>query len=358
MNRNLGKKVDLAQKSHYLEPWFIDNPDAMIVPDEKVPFVDPPTSSEARTDAGPLTDAQKEHFRAHGWLHLTDCFNQEQADWVNTDLWSRLGTDANDKSTWQPRTHMPAHRSFDAQVFAPKAWSAISELCGGEERVVPESRHWRDSLIVNLGSPEFEGKDTRPQDLDNWHVDGDFFVHYLDSPEQALLVIPLYSDIVPGGGGTVICPDATLKVARHLHDHPEGVSPHMVPRGEADFTRETGLGFFADIAHGCDDGGFVEAHGKVGDVFLLHPLMLHSASRNPLRRLRVITNPPVFFREPQRFDRADGAYSLVEQVTLRALGKNALPGWSITAPREIRVPNRVKVQQKMKEDELKRLERD
>ncbi|KAG7117683.1 hypothetical protein HYQ45_015777 [Verticillium longisporum] len=327
----------------------------MVVPDEKVPSVDPPTSSDTRTKAAPLTDAQKEHFRAHGWLRLTECFTQEQADWVNKDLWSRLGMDPDDKSSWRARTHMPAHRSFDAHVFAPKAWSAITELCGGEDRVVPESRQWRDSLIVNLGSPDFEDKHVRPQDLDNWHVDGDFFVHYLDSPEQGLLVIPLYSDIAPGGGGTVICPDAIPKVARHLHDHPEGVSPHMVPRGAAGFSQETGLGFFADVARGCDDGAFVEAHGAVGDVFLLHPLMLHSASRNPLRRLRVITNPPVLLREPQRFDRRDAAYSLVEQVTLRALGAEALPGWRIAAPRELRVPNRLKVQQRMKEEALRRL---
>ena len=32
-------------------------------------------------------------------------------------------------------------------------------------------------------------------------------VHFLDSPEQALLVIPIYSDIKPEGGGTYICPE-------------------------------------------------------------------------------------------------------------------------------------------------------
>jgi hypothetical protein len=46
--------------------------------------------------------------------------------------------------------------------------------------------------------------------------DGDFFVHFLDSPEQALLVIPLWSDIVPKGGGTVICADGIKPIAKHL----------------------------------------------------------------------------------------------------------------------------------------------
>lgn len=48
------------------------------------------------------------------------------------------------------------------------------------------------------------------------HNDGDFFVHFLDSPEQALLVIPLWSDIVPRGGGTVVCADGIKCIAKHL----------------------------------------------------------------------------------------------------------------------------------------------
>lgn len=328
------------------------------MPTESRPPVEwstPPGPSGAQPSPGPLTEEQKEHFIAHGWLHLTDCFTKEQAEWVTKDLWTRLGMDPDDKSTWEERKNMPAQRSFDASLLAPKAWAAITEICGGEARLTDNSREWRDGLIVNLGKPEYEGQGpVDPRDLDNWHVDGDFFVHYLDSPEQALLVIPLFTDIVPGGGGTMICPEAIPKVARHLHDHPEGVSPYMVARGEPEFPHEVGTGFFPDVARGCDD--FVEVTGKTGDVFLLHPLMMHSFARNRLRRLRVITNPPVHFREPQRFYRPDGRYSLVERATLRALGRESLPGWEITAPREDRVPQRLKIQAKMKEEELKRLE--
>ncbi|KAJ0270512.1 hypothetical protein COL940_011640 [Colletotrichum noveboracense] len=152
--------------------------------------------------AEPLTEAQKEHFRTTGWLKLSNCFTKEQAEWVTKDVWTRLGMDPIDRSTWKHRTNMPSHRTFDCSEFAPKAWAAICEVCGGEDRIAPDSKYWRDSLIVNLGSPEFEGQERNPKDLDNWHVDGDFFVHYLDSAEQGLLVIPLFTDIVPGGGGT------------------------------------------------------------------------------------------------------------------------------------------------------------
>ena len=137
-----------------------------------------------------------------------------------------------DKSTWtHERINMPFHTAEDVRTFAPKAWSAICQLLGGEERIAssgndhpvarengkPNDRQlWTDGLIVNLGTPEGEGKTIHGKDLRNWHVDGDFFVHYLDSPEQGLLVIPLFSDIQPNGGGTMICPDGIGKVAKHL----------------------------------------------------------------------------------------------------------------------------------------------
>ena len=263
--------------------------------------------------------------------------------------------DPNDRSTWtRHRTNMPCHSTWDASTFAPRAWAAICELCGGEDRVDPDSKVWRDSLIVNLGSAEHEGAPVPPQDLPEWHVDGDFFVHYLDSQEQGLLVTPLFTDIVSNGGATFICPEAIPKVAQHLYEHPEGVSPRMTPRGDPDFKAEKNLKWFCNLAKSCDN--FVEATGAVGDVYLMHPLMLHSPSSNALRRVRIITNPPVSLTQPHCFDREDGDYSLVEQVTMRSLGKERLDGWKIAGPRERVVPARVRIQEEMRLAELKRLE--
>lgn len=302
-----------------------------------------------------LTEAEKEHFLQNGFVRLKGCFTREQAEKVTGNLWTRLGMDPNDKSTWNRlRTNMPCQSTFSAEDFAPRAWAAICELLGGEDKInLERSKQWRDSLIVNLGSAEYEGKEVKPQDLEQWHVDGDFFVHYLDSPEQALLVIPLFTDIKPGGGGTIICPEAIPKVAKHLYDHSEGVCPLMWPRGHPEFKQERKRQFSLETAKSCTN--FVEATGEVGDVFLLHPLMLHTPSTNPLRQLRIITNPPISVREPFEFYRPDGNYSLVERTTLRALGKESLPGWKIAAPREEVVPARVRIQAKMKEEEDKRL---
>lgn len=217
---------------------------------------------------------------------------------------------------------------------------------------------------MNLGSPARENQPDPPQLLRGWHVDGDFFVHYLDSPEQALLVVPLFTDVPPQGGGTALYPAGMRAVAAHLRAHPEGVSPRMVPRDHPDFGTEKNLNWFNDVASRGADGDYVEACGDAGDVFLLHPLMLHSSTNNARRAVRIITNPPVSLREPFRFDRAGGsgdAYSLVERATLRMLlGKEeeegGLRGWAITHPRERVVPERLRVQERMRLEELKRLE--
>jgi hypothetical protein len=164
-----------------------------------------------------LDSGQKDHFMKHGYLRLTDCFSREKAASWTDDMWARLGYSPTDKSTWDSeRVNMPSHRSEPVQTFAPKAWAAICELLGGEDRVSEESAVWDDALIVNLGTEESEGKIPCARDLSGWHVAGDSFVHFLDSPEQGLLAIPLFSDVQKHGGGTIVCPDAMPAIAQHL----------------------------------------------------------------------------------------------------------------------------------------------
>lgn len=166
----------------------------------------------------------------------------------------------------------------------------------------------------------------------------------------------------------MLYPPGMRAVAQHLHAHPDGVSPHMATRDShpggaftaAERINNQNLNWFNHVASQGADADYVEACGDTGDVFLLHPLMLHSATNNAKRNFRVITNPPVSLREPMRFYRGkgEGEYSLVERATLRMLGREAegLPGWKIERPREAVVPARLRIQEEMKRQELKRLE--
>ncbi|KAJ8454099.1 hypothetical protein ONZ45_g19437 [Pleurotus djamor] len=311
-----------------------------------------------------LSQEQVNGFLEDGYIIVRQAFTPEKAEeWTKT-MWTRLGLDPNDKNTWkEERIHMPWHRREEVARYAPKAWDAITDLLGGADRIDEESSSWGDSFIVNFGTPELEAcvQDKQPMDLDNWHVDGDFFVHYLDSPEQALLVVPIFSDIAPRAGGTFICPDGLDKIAAYLSVHPEGVLPTGLSFTPSTTTFSEGSyhndpHYWSHLKEIKSCSKFVELTGKIGDVVLLHPLMLHSASKNYLRIPRVITNPPVSLKEPFNFSRDNPAdYSLVELKTLKALGKDRFEFKPTTERRRI-VPARVLRQRKMLEDEKKRLE--
>ena len=85
--------------------------------------------------------------------------------------------------------------------------------------------------------------------------------------EQGLLIMPIYSDIRPGGGGTMIIPEALPTIMKHLQDHPEGLMKGFVPCGEEppkgirnSFMRKLGMSF--------SPKSFVEVTGQPGDVYV------------------------------------------------------------------------------------------
>ncbi|KAF5356025.1 hypothetical protein D9756_004201 [Leucocoprinus leucothites] len=308
-----------------------------------------------------LSTEQVDHFLEHGYIIVKKAFTREQAAEFTSEMWTRLGLDPNDKSTWtKERIHMPWLKRAKVSEFAPKAWAAIKDLLGDEERIDEKGATWGDSFIVNLGTEELarQSEALPPKKLDNWHVDGDFFIHFLDSPEQALLVIPLYSDILPRGGGTMIATDGIDLIANYLAGHPEGVRPGglaFVPSNSTTKDAKDDPSYWSHLEAIQRCSKFVELTGEVGDVVLMHPLMLHSASKNQLRVPRIITNPPVALKRPFVFSREnEDDYSLVEKKTLKALGKARFDFKNTTERRNI-VPARVALMKQMEEEQRKRL---
>ncbi|TFY74227.1 hypothetical protein EWM64_g9785, partial [Hericium alpestre] len=296
-----------------------------------------------------LTAEQRAHFLQHGWVRIEHGVPPENVARFLENVWVRLGYDPDDKSTWQKeKIHMPRHREVPTPEFMPKAWGAICELLGGEDRIdrtLFES--CGDSLIVNLGKDEYRDLDIHPKDLGNWHIDGDWFTHFLDSGDQALELLVLYNDIAPKAGATWIAPDGLKNIVDFLYEHREGVNE--MPQ-DPDGSRS-----ICSIQT-CQD--FVELTGKAGDVILMHPFMPHSASKNQLRIPRFITNPPVTLKEPLNLNRENPAdyvrsdssidifhyaadvslESLVEQKILDTLGVSQLEEWHITGERRRFVP--------------------
>lgn len=288
----------------------------------------------------PLTDAEIEHFLEHGHLVVHDCFSRDFAEAWTANAFRRLGYDSNDPVTWEQEiVHMPATQRVPMEELAPKAWQAACQLLGGADRVAPCS--WGDSMIVNFHRGADKPWQPPSPESGGWHKDGDFFRHFLDSPEQGLLTIVLWSDIAPQGGGTFAAADSVAPVARLLAAHPEGVLPSGAPEAS-----------FGSLIHQCRD--FRELTGQIGDVVLIHPFLLHASSQNHSGKARFITNPPVSLREPMQFDRINPAdFSPVELAILRGLGVDRLD-FQPTAPRERIVSEGMKRKQKMLEEEQAR----
>jgi hypothetical protein len=285
-----------------------------------------------------LSEEQIESFLRRGFVTIPACFTREDAQpWLD-EAWIRLGYDQADPTTWaEKRVHMPSVRHVEVKDFAPTAWRAACELLGGEERIA-QPYTWGDGFIVNLGLGADRQWEPPSRSSDGWHKDGDFFRHFFDSPEQGLLTLVLWSDIEPRGGGTFVAADSVAPVARLLAETPEGILPD-------DFDYDELIGQCAE---------FVETTGRLGDVVLLHPFVLHAVSQNH-RGPRFITNPPITLREPMRFDRADPAeHSLVERAVLRALGVQRYD-FRPAGEREQVVPERVLRQRRMAEEERARL---
>ena len=283
-----------------------------------------------------LTQEQADHFVEKGFVKIEGCFDKaEIQDWLDL-AYVRLGYDKDDPLTWEEdRIHMPSMNRRKVSEFAPNAWEGICDVMGGPDRIDGEPS-WGDGFIINFhkdADDPWVPSDKRG----GWHKDGNFFRHFLDSPEQGLLTVVVWDDVLPGCGGTVLAPESVANVAKHLHDNPQGLEP----------------GQFGVAIEGCTE--FVEATGNAGDVYLIHPYMLHTATANPSRIPRFITNPPVAFKEPMNFNHENADdFSLVERVVLNSLGVERLD-YKITGERERYYTEFRRVRERMLEEQKARL---
>jgi len=263
-----------------------------------------------------LTQEQCDLWMEKGYLIIRGGVPPESIQRYKDKVWTRLGMDPNDNSTWtREEIHMGVHKLTHVKDFAPKVWGAMCELLGGEERIEAKHGEFGDGFIANLGNKDYDPNgEIDPRTFDNWHVDGDWFRHFLDTECQALETLILWSDVDERGGPTYICPDGIKPVAEWLLQHPEGADTLLSEKGER---------LPAVFVRSCHD--FVKLTGKTGDVFLAHQIMPHSRSRNFSRKERFITNPEITLKEPQNFNRENpDDFSLLELKTLNVLGLDRL----------------------------------
>lgn len=216
-----------------------------------------------------------------------------------------------DTSTWPVGpVHLPATTTFPLDEVAPAAARALQHLVGGIDAC--RFRDIPDNLIVNFPDPSAtpQPADRRADDPEGWHKDGDWFRHFLDSPEQGLLGIVLWRDVTDDMGPTCVACDSIGPMAELLAAHPEGFAPAELKAP------------VREVLAGCRD--IRPLTGSQGTIVFAHPFLLHTASTNTSGTPRVISNTTVMLNEPMRFVRPDGAYTDIERSVLAVLGIDRL----------------------------------
>ena len=263
-----------------------------------------------------------EEFRRTGMAVVEDALDPAFCESVIDARLRDIGVDEADAATWPvgPR-HLPATTVHPIEEVAPRAAEALYELVGGADRLT--FKDLPDNLIINFPNPEATWWPPSAWDAAGagWHKDGDWFRHFLDSPEQGILGIVFWRDVTAEQGATYVAVDSIGPVARHLVEHPEGVE---------------GAFPYRDILAGCRD--FRALTGRQGTVVWAHPFMVHTASVNATSRLRIISNTTAILREPSCFAGPDERVP-IEQVVLDALGVASLD-FEITGERRRLVPER------------------
>jgi len=249
-----------------------------------------------------FSEVDVEQFITRGYVVLREAFPPTVATAVREFFWRRLELNPADPSGWKkPVIHLQEDYKIPpfTQAFTDRLWAGYDDIVG-------EGRYHRHTAL-GWWPIAFPGFDALPWQAPKggWHIDGIQFHHHIDSKDQGLLPIFLFSDIAPGDGGTAIEPGSHLRTARILATtEPDGINVHELTKKVTEVPPASPL----------------EMTGRAGDVVLLHPFMLHARSPNTGRSVRFICNPCVTLKENMNLKRSNGAeYSPVERAIVRAL---------------------------------------
>lgn len=100
-----------------------------------------------------LTDEQVQHFLERGYVVVGQALSRELAEQWRAFAFERLGYAPDDPATWaEERIHMPTMNRRRVAEVAPRAWAAICDLVGGEQRIKNAADYsYGDRFIVNFG---------------------------------------------------------------------------------------------------------------------------------------------------------------------------------------------------------------
>ena len=254
-----------------------------------------------------LTDDDRAQFIERGYCYVRGAFAREAAEAAAACVWRRMTEKArilrDEPITW-PQLHDIEERLEEPAVhacFSDRLAAAIEELIG--------PGRWIGRRSWGFWPVNFGWRRRQPYRIaaDGWHVDGNWFTHTVDCPRQGLLVIGLFSDIAPRGGGTILAAGSHRRTARVLAAHPEGLHHRRL--------------FELVLAEPLGD--FHEVTGAAGDVVLAHPFLFHNRGVKHTGGPRIISNTEAPLHEPLQPHRPAAERSPLEESIARALAEPA-----------------------------------
>lgn len=251
----------------------------------------------AGSPGGPLTNEELEQLHRDGFLAVANVFDSASCQqFMEQDLHVHLETYGNLREQkhfatgeYDPNVHTEIPgvmlRNPDGSDPLPdegqewilqngKLVAILNQLHGGRDHwewLHPNNVGWIHVRFPVTDESQFEPR---------WHVDGGHFTpHYLTSPEQSVIVLPIFHDIHVKSGSTLVLPESHHYMAQLLHSR--GIQ-----------------GLDKCVTQDCRPLGRIWPIAKRdvaplqrGDALLLHPLVLHAAGfhTNPSSQQNRIT---------------------------------------------------------------------
>ncbi|MCW2495664.1 phytanoyl-CoA dioxygenase family protein [Jatrophihabitans sp.] len=225
-----------------------------------------------------LTQQQLDAFVADGFVRIEGAVPRGVAETCRDELWTATGYDPHDPSTWAEtlvRINGFGTPPFRAAATGPELHEAFDQLVGEGQ--------WLPRTGLGTFPLRFPGEGEAPEA--GWHVESSFAGPdgqsrvSLRSRGRALLMLFLFSDVGPDDAPTLIRVGSHLDVPAHLS-------------GYGDEGRDW-LELCREVVPASAARPVTQATGALGDVFLCHPFLVHSAQRHRGRVPRFMAQPPL-----------------------------------------------------------------
>lgn len=257
------------------------------------------------TEEDNLSNDDLLHFKKYGYCILKNVFPEEVGLKCQEKLWDEMkesNYDKNDPSTWTDKKFQLSKvfydKPFEDIIHSERLNKSIEQICGVNNVENFGAGWFTVTFPGHYTSNESWGCDG------HWHIDGSFFYPY--SKEIGLILFILLSNVKENDGGTCLAENS----------HIVGINK-LIEFGMKGCTAKK---LAIILREKCEkDFDVIEITGNVGDIILMHPLVLHARSKNLGGNVRFLCHPNISLRTPMDFNKPYSEMTILEQTTIDAV---------------------------------------